>query len=444
MKQLAKILGISGLILCLGGLGIFAVGYAYGGSDYIGTTDYENFKKALHLAEEATQEQTPESEVSSGNMKSAKKNTADAKTYKMKNKELGTFSSIAADLDYIDLIIKPSKNQSAYLSYELHCKNNKKPFTYKIKDGCLHLNESNFIEAWAAVNNSSKLSTSINQWKFTVQNYINTVTLYVPSGTTYKNSNIVMNEGDLAVNGLRCKKTSLKLEDGDATVKKLSCGNITVTTTDGDLIISDLNVTGTATVKTADGDITLTGVKVPGTLQLDTEDGDINAGLKVSGTLKIDTEDGDITVPSLSVSGTARINVLDGDINAPNPGISGSLQINTEDGDLNISNLHTYASGTVKINTEYGDINASQLNISGNTQFRSIGGDMLLQISRQCLNRLAINADVTDGNISVNKTLHGSKKRRGDGWYYTKKATGSKASLKVHTGDGDISIRSGQ
>lgn len=442
MKQLAKILGISGLILCLGGLGIFAVGYAYGGSDYIGTTDYENFKKALHLAEEATQEQTPESKVSSGNMKSAKKNTADTKTYKMKNKKLGAFSSIAADLDYIDLIIKPSKNQSAYLSYELHCKNNKNPFTYKIKDGCLHLNESNFIEAW----DSSKSSISIKQWKFTAQSYnnIDMVTLYVPSGTTYKNSNIVMNEGDLAVNGLRCKKANLKLENGDAAVKKLSCGNITVTTTDGDLIISDLNVTGTATVKTADGDITLTGVKVPGTLQLDTEDGDINARLKVSGTLKIDTEDGDITIPSLSVSGTARINVLDGDINAPNPGISGSLQINTEDGDLNISNLHTYASGTVKMNTEYGDINASQLNISGNTQFRSIGGDMLLQISRQCLNRLAISADVTDGNISVNKSLHGSKKRRGDGWYYTKKATGSKASLKVHTGDGDISIRSGQ
>ena len=180
--------------------------------------------------------------------------------------------------------------------------------------------------------------------------------------------------------------------------------------------------TGTTSVKTADGDIILARVKVPGTLQLDTADGDINAS-------------------GLAVSGTARISVLDGDINASNLSISGALQINTEDGDLNIPNLYTYTSGTVKISTEYGDINASRLNVSGNAQLKSIGGDISLQINKKCLNRLAINMDVTDGEISANKSLHGSKKRRGDGWHYTKKAAKGNACLKVHTGDGDISIR---
>lgn len=305
----------------------------------------------------------------------------------------------AVILDYIDLIIKPSKDQSAYLSYELHCKNNKNPFSYNIKNGCLHLNESNFKEAWITVKNKT---TAIKRWKFTTQNYISAVTLYVPSGTTYNNSNIVMNEGDLSINGLHCKKANIKLKYSDVTVKKLSCNNAAITTTDGDITVADLNITGTTSVKTADGDI---------------------------------------NAPSLAVSGTARISVLDGDINAPNLGISGTLQINTEDGDLNIPNLYTYTSGTVKISTEYGDINASGLNVSGNAQLKSIGGDISLQINKKCLNRLAINMDVTDGEISANKSLHGSKKRRGDGWYYTKKAAKGNAYLKVHTGDGDISIR---
>lgn len=305
----------------------------------------------------------------------------------------------AVILDYIDLIIKPSKDQSAYLSYELHCKNNKNPFSYNIKNGCLHLNESNFKEAWITVKNKT---TAIKQWKFTTQNYISAVTLYVPSGTTYNNSNIVMNEGDLSINGLHCKKANIKLKYSDVTVKKLSCNNAAITTTDGDITVADLNITGTTSVKTADGDI--------------------NAS-------------------RLAVSGTARISVLDGDINAPDLGISGTFQINTEDGDLNIPNLYTYTSGTVKISTEYGDINASGLNVSGNAQLKSIGGDISLQINKKCLNRLAINMDVTDGEISANKSLHGSKKRRGDGWYYTKKAAKGNAYLKVHTGDGDISIR---
>ena len=300
----------------------------------------------------------------------------------------------AVILDYIDLIIKPSKDQSAYLSYELHCKNNKNPFSYNIKNGCLHLNESNFKEAWITVKNKT---TAIKQWKFTIQNNINAVTLYIPSGTTYNSSNIVMNEGDLSINGLHCKKANIKLKYSDATVKKLSCNNAAITATDGDITIADLNITGTTSVKTADGDI--------------------NAS-------------------RLAVSGTARISVLDGDI-----GISGTFQINTEDGDLNIPNLYTYTSGTVKISTEYGDINASGLNVSGNAQLKSIGGDISLQINKKCLNRLAINMDVTNGEISANKSLHGSKKRRGDGWYYTKKAAKGNAYLRVHTGDGDISIR---
>lgn len=297
------------------------------------------------------------------------------------------------------MIIKPSKDQSAYLSYELHCKNNKNPFRYNIKNGCLHLNESNFKEAWITVKNKT---TAIKQWKFTTQNYISAVTLYVPSGTTYNNSNIVMNEGDLSINGLHCKKANIKLKYSDVTVKKLSCNNAAITTTDGDITVADLNITGTTSVKTADGDI--------------------NAS-------------------RLAVSGTARISVLDGDINAPDLGISGTFQINTEDGDLNIPNLYTYTSGTVKISTEYGDINASGLNVSGNAQLKSIGGDISLQINKKCLNRLAINMDVTDGEISANKSLHGSKKRRGDGWYYTKKVAKGNAYLKVHTGDEDISIR---
>ena len=305
----------------------------------------------------------------------------------------------AVILDYIDLIIKPSKDQSAYLSYELHCKNNKNPFSYNIKNGCLHLNESNFKEAWITVKYKT---TAIKQWKFTIQNNINAVTLYIPSGTTYNSSNIVMNEGDLSINGLHCKKANIKLKYSDATVKKLSCNNAAITATDGDITIADLNITGTTSVKTADGDI--------------------NAS-------------------RLAVSGTARISVLDGDINAPDLGISGTFQINTEDGDLNIPNLYTYTSGTVKISTEYGDINASGLNVSGNAQLKSIGGDISLQINKKCLNRLAINMDVTNGEISANKSLHGSKKRRGDGWYYTKKAAKGNAYLRVHTGDGDISIR---
>lgn len=440
MKQLMKILGITGIFLCISGLGIFAIGCAYGGTDYIETTEYENFKKVLHPTEDTAQKEASENKVSSSNMKSARQNAKDVNTYKIKDKKLGTFSSITADLDYVDLIIKPSKNNSAYLSYELHCKNNKNPFSYDIKNGCLHLKESNFKEiSWNAIENN-KTITVINEWKY-INNYTNAVTLYVPSGTFYESSSFILNDGDLLIDGLHCQKANLRLNDGDATISKLFCNNAAVTTTDGDIKMTNMNITRNAKITTEDGDITLAKVKVPGTLQLDTMDGDIRGGLSVSGTLKIDTEDGDINAPGLSISGTAQINTLDGDINAPNLGISGTLQINTEDGDLNIPKLYTYASGIVKISTSYGDVNASGLNILGNVQLKSMGGDISLQINKKCLSRTTINMDVTDGEISANKSLNGSKKRKGDGWHYTKKAPRGNAYLKVFTEDGDISIK---
>ena len=144
---------------------------------------------------------------------------------------------------------------------------------------------------------------------------------------------------------------------------------------------------------------------------------------------------------SLSASGKVQITTIDGDINAPNLGISGDLQITVEDGDINMPNLHAYASGTIKIESDYGDINASRMYSLGKVQLDSNGGDILLQINKQCINRMSITLDVMDGNMSIGKSLHGSKKRRGDGWSYTKKASKGKASLKVRTREGDISAQ---
>ncbi len=442
MKQLMKILGIIGSILCISGLSMFGVGYAFGGSDYIATTDYENYKKALHLTEQAEPEDTVNNKVSSDNTKTAKKNSNNVKTYKLKSKKLGSFSSISANLSYVDLVIQPSKDQNAYLSYELFCKNSKNPFSYSIKNGCLYLKESNLqpCSLKEAVIKKNNIVFVGNKSVFF--NNTNPIILYVPSKKSFKNSFFNMKDGDLHMNGLHCQTAKLNLKYGDTTIKKTSLDKASITTIDGDINMNNLTVSKTINIKTENGDILASKMKVPGTLSLDTIDGDINASnLHVSGNVKIDTEDGDINVSSLSASGKVQITTIDGDINAPNLGISGDLQITVEDGDINMPNLHAYASGTIKIESDYGDINASRMYSLGKVQLDSNGGDILLQINKQCINRMSITLDVMDGNMSIGKSLHGSKKRRGDGWSYTKKAAKGKASLKVRTREGDISAQ---
>ena len=212
----------------------------------------------------------------------------EGKVFEGKRKQLPAFHSIEADLTDLDLKIVSTKKQSSSLSYFIYCKNNENPFTYAVNNGVLYLKET-------GIKNLSKeeLKQKIGKkwWKYSPK-----VTLYIPANTVINNSRINMKKGNLAIG----KKTRYK--DMNVQVKG------------GDIALSSLRISGTAKINTAKGNIAAATLVVPGSLQITTKDGDIAwVGFKVSGNTRINSTNGNIVVRtdkknfnSLTVTGRTK------------------------------------------------------------------------------------------------------------------------------------------
>lgn len=265
--RVIKIAGVISLLICLCGLGIYGIGYACGGRQFVQKTDL--------LVEE--------------------KDT-DMALYQLNEERLQNIHTIKVELKHIDFNLKPSKDSHYYLSYKLYGKKN--PLSYQEKDGVLYLEEENGQAASYYVHvNVNFLDNMLG--KKDIHDYENQVTLYIPSHVVLEDSVIKMGDGDLEINSFQGKNATLQLEDGDLEIYKTFLEDSAVSAEDGDIYISQLQTEGQLNFKTRDGDITASNLQISGRTAMETKDGDID--LKLSETpeqtsIAITTEDGDLSV----------------------------------------------------------------------------------------------------------------------------------------------------
>lgn len=449
MKRFMKILGITGIVFCLCGVGMTGIGYAFGGGDYIRTENLTDIKNVFFwntghdlesVSGDVSNKKADTGNITAGNIeKDNVDNTweekkgnvsgdlGNVKTWKSDDIRLRSVNSIKAELDFIDLNIKVSEDNDFHLSYELHCVNRENPFSYRLKNGVLTLTEQGFKPP------------SLKEWIWNTgsvtDQYYNFITLYVPSDTILKSCIFDVVDCDLTIEGFHCNTMEIKTADGDISIKEGIFSKAMVKTEDGDIAFSNIVMSEDLQIDTADGDILLSDLKVKGVARFNAEDGDVSlAGLKVSRDMKINVADGDIGISSVDVLGATEMITCDGDISISGVKESGGISIQTDCGDISASALRI--TGAMRINTEDGDVLLSSLGVSGRVTIDSECGDISVQIQKKSLPKLKITMDTEEGNLSASRSLGGKR----SGGHYEKSGSGS-AYLKGYTEEGDISIQ---
>ncbi|MCI8564223.1 MAG: DUF4097 domain-containing protein [Lachnospiraceae bacterium] len=189
------------------------------------------------------------------------------KVFAENGKQISDFHSIKADMKKMDLKIVSTAKGKGSLSYFIYCKNSKNPFSYYVKDGVLHLEESG-LELPSRKELIQKLGKK-------GQNYFPKVTVYVPEKTVIKNINVPYVDLFLGKKA-HFANTQIQMKEGDVFCKGSSItGTVKISLNDGDFFGGMLNVPGNMEIAAKEGDIFVTGLKVSGDLKVNCNLGDI-------------------------------------------------------------------------------------------------------------------------------------------------------------------------
>lgn len=320
--------------------------------------------------------------------------------YKQDKKKTSKFSSIKAECNSLDIVIDQSGSLDFYVSYNLDCKNKSNPVSYKVEDGVLHIKEKEleWPSSYVYKNGQDKLGKGVNY-----KGYTNKVYVYIPSGTNLKNIGFDTEMGDLYIK-------NISVEDG-----KLN-------TESGDLDITSSKILGRIDIKIGSGDVDIDKSDVNNTLKIRTESGDFefyNSG--INGQLYVNTGSGDVDIDKSVINTIFKTKTESGDVEAYNSKVKGKLDIQTSSGDVDIANL----------------------DISGNTDIQTSSGDVEMMFNKKNIEKLGITMSAKDGDMYVNKSYKGTKRKKGDGYIYTRNVNGNKNTkpfLNVIAGWGDIEL----
>lgn len=349
---------------------------------------------------------------------SAQTNAEDTiKTYKVEKERFDQVNSIIADLRYMDLNIKPSKDQYAYLSYKLHCKNEKNPFTYNVKNGILNLKEGK----WKGISWKSYTSGK-KKFKKLMEYSKNNITLYLPKDNILKSSTVKMIDGNLTIASLQSHSIDLNFDYGD-------------------ILLNDSSILGTLNIKAGDGDIYLKNAKIIENATITTNYGDITASnLQAEQGIEIKTNDGDTKLKNIKAAKNVAITTTYGDITALNFETKKDIKMKTRDGNIRINNIK--ASQAITINSYYGDITCIKLSTPRDIKIKTNDGNVKFQMKEKQLKQRKIIMDTTDGEMSIPSYLSNDNKKTvlGDGYHYEKEIDSKKSLLEISTHYGNISL----
>lgn len=291
MKRTTKIVLMIGIALCaLGGI-LYGVGRATGGMEKLNDSQTEVLK-----------------------------NDSKRETVTLEKENLGDIQRIDGSIADVDLVVKPSEDDSCYLSYNVETRKGKDPVTYSVKDGTLELKEDGgYMNSFYVQVDISFLSQMTGEKES--EEHENLITLYLPEDKTLEDCKLALGDGDMNIEKLHSKNMDLTLRSGDLAGKDIEAQTGVISLEDGDLDLSDF---------------------ICWNLNLRSECGDVSLSSTELKDAAITMQDGDLSAKELMLTGEAQIQSESGDVSiSPNREKSGRLAINarTEWGDIAVESF---------------------------------------------------------------------------------------------------------
>lgn len=290
MNKILKNTLIVGGLICAVGLILAIAGYLLGGNEYVAKADLNKMDgSAMREDHAAIQEKTKIEDV----------------------------RGINIDLEYIDLKIKPSSDESFYLEYILDKRwisdQNAEPLIWDVTDGVLSMTEAPTRSSIVLLPDIGSLFNGV-----AFEEEKNEVTLYMPKGTVLSDSRLHMDGGDVQVSSLVLDRVEISMEYDDLAME--------------DIVINE------GEIYLEDGDLSLRDSKL-NTVQIDMEYGDFSFKRGTMNAVSAKLSDGDSYMSDVMIAGNCEIAGEYGDVTvklAPECLQALAMQLESAYGDVNV------------------------------------------------------------------------------------------------------------
>lgn len=218
------------------------------------------------------------------------------------------FHTIKVNAGDMDVKVVASKDAQAHISYGVLKEKGKLPFTWKVQDQELIVQE--------------KKDNKVGFF-FATTTEENTITISVPQQKEVK-LDLEGEDGDYEINRLNLSNLDLLSSSGDITVKDCSIQSSQIQSEDGDIEIKD-SFLNQSKIHSEDGDMALTGISLQTKLDVESENGDIDCQVKDIEKMNIhaSSENGDISYQRKDYAS-----------NFNQKGNSAWIKVKSEDGDI--------------------------------------------------------------------------------------------------------------
>lgn len=196
MKITKKLLSVSAILVGSGAI-LFGIGLLLGGRDYLATADLNRFS--------LKQDKHP-------------------KEQKMDKKRLDDFNSIDLTAEIATVIVEPSNDNHAYLSYHITNKNSASNIKYAVEDSTLTINQLLHEEDYHKGIDLSFINYLFAPEQTTGQQTV--ITLYLPKNQLQQ-VDAYIEIGDVTFNQLQAKNADISVELGDLTVNQSTIDTLT-------------------------------------------------------------------------------------------------------------------------------------------------------------------------------------------------------------------------
>lgn len=289
------------------------------------------------------------------------------------SQNLSSFDSIETDLDHYDIDLIPSDKFAIEAEY------NKELGKPEVKV------ENNTLTVKSRKNKFIKVDTDL--FGFTANRNHQSVKIYYPKDTKWKNLTLQADASDLAFDSLNAEKLNLNLDYGRLNLSNVNAGTIKVELDSGDCTLKNIK----ADDLNLNNDLGKTAIE--------------GATLK---TLEIEADSGDVTITDVTAD-SGRLNLDLGKLTAKGLSSKG-LKVTNDSGDINLQGTLL---GTTDVTCDMGKVTISpggskdQFNYELNTDMGkvTVGGDKVsgsITSANSAPNTLKVENSMGDINIVFN------------------------------------------
>lgn len=226
---------------------------------------------------------------------SAKKE--DQETFLAKTK-IDNFDSVNVQLTSMSLQVVASDDDSCYISYQAGSRKGDKPVNYQVKDNTLELKETDSDKTSYFHVDIGFLSSLLGDGQITSGvSYEDLVTLYIPEGKVWKQTDLTTETGDVLLNECQMENGTIETDSGDIYIKHCDFQNLAVNSDLGDVQIIDSDKkmkTWAIQADTDIGDLNIDNALDGKLLENDSDDTEVYLQEGIHGKLQIQTDSGDI------------------------------------------------------------------------------------------------------------------------------------------------------